>query len=355
MMDNVQTRTITTIGHCFITSSIIHYTLSFNRMPHPHCGYDLPLIPVTPAMTAATPTTTHSVRAGVLYGLSAYLWWGFIALYFKLIAHVHELSVLSSRIVWSVGFLALILTWRAHWSQVKSALLQRRTLGLLALGSLLIAGNWFVFIFAVNRGQLLQSSLGYYINPLLSVLLGTLVLRERLRRVQWVCFLLALIGVIIAGIAAAALPWIALTLATSFALYGLVRKLVRVDAVVGLFVETSILFPLAFAWLYLTWSSWTINITLADHGLLALAGIVTALPLLWFAQAAQRLRLSTLGFMQYIAPSVQFLVAVFLLHEPMNKPRLLSFAFIWLALLIFSIDSWRAYRKPPGEVVDISG
>ena len=299
--------------------------------------------------------SARTVRAGVIYGLSAYLWWGFIALYFKLIAHVHELSVLSSRIVWSVAFLAMIITWQAHWSQVKAALLHRRTLGLLALGAVLIAGNWFVFIFAVNRGQLLQSSLGYYINPLLNVLLGTLVLRERLRPVQWVCFLLALIGVVIAGVAAGALPWIALTLSTSFALYGLIRKLVAVDAVVGLFLETTILFPLAASWLYLTWSTWTINLTFTDHGLLALAGIVTALPLLWFAQAAQRLRLSTLGFMQYIAPSVQFLVAVFLLHEPMNKPRLLSFAFIWLALLIFTIDSWRAYRKPPGEVVEISG
>ncbi|NJL31412.1 MAG: EamA family transporter RarD [Phycisphaerales bacterium] len=244
--------------------------------------------------------------------------------------------------------MVLLLTGQARWAQVASTLRDRRTLLWLLLAALLVGLNWLVFVYAVLQGQILQASLGYYITPLLSVLLGLGVLRETLRPLQWCCFALALVGVILTALAGTGFPWIALTLAFSFSFYGLVRKLIRIEPAIGLLLETTFLLPLAIGWLYFTWSDWTTGLAPLDHGLLALAGVITAVPLLCFNQALQRLRLSTLGFMQYVGPSVQFLLAVFLLQEPMNPRRWMSFAFIWVALALFTLDSWNHHRKPPG-------
>ena len=295
--------------------------------------------PVLPA----SDTARRSARAGVMYGASAYLWWGFITLYFKLVDHVPALSVLAHRVVWSVLFLVFLIVATRQTPAMRAALTSRRTLGLLSIGSLLIAVNWYVFIYAVETDRVLHASLGYYINPLVNVLLAMVVLRERLRLGQWIGVALAATGVIILASLADTLPWISLTLALSFSLYGLVRKLVPIGPIVGLLIETTALLPVGFA--ILAWApAGETPITRGTYGLLMLAGVITALPLLWFAAAAQRLRLTTLGFLQYLAPTCQFLLAVIVLGEPFSSAQLVAFAFIWTALAVYTVDSVRAHR-----------
>lgn len=299
--------------------------------------------PAAPPLDADEAARRES-RVGLLYGLAAYGWWGLLPLYLALLKHVPPLVLISHRVLWSVLFLAAILTVQRRWREVVAAARSPRMLGLLTVGSLLIGINWYVFIYAVTIDQVLQGSLGYYINPLISVLLGMVVLRERLRPGQWVSVALAAAGVAAMAVGASAFPWIALTLAVTFALYGLLRKLIPVGPMIGLLVETAVLAPAALLLLIALPAGDPRTMTAGTLALISLSGIATALPLLWFANAARRLRLATLGFLQYLAPSVQFGVAVLVLGEPLDPRKLLSFVFIWLALAVFTVESLRAHR-----------
>ncbi|HWP39298.1 MAG TPA: EamA family transporter RarD [Tepidisphaeraceae bacterium] len=306
------------------------------------------------APSAPAVHTAHhhaAARIGLACGLGAYLLWGFIALYFKLVAHVPPIHVLAHRVVWSLMFVVTLTAITGGWSELRSALRNRRTLLLLAGSTTLLSINWFTFIFAVATDRVVQASLGYFINPLVNVLLGMIFLRERLRPWQVAGLVLASLGVTTLAISRGYLPWIALALALSFGFYGLLRKLAPVGAMPGLTVETAILFVPALATIFLYDPANALAIDVKSLFLLMLAGVVTAVPLLLFTAAARRLRLATMGFLQYLAPTCQFLLAVFAFHEPFSGADLTSFCLIWTALLIYSWDSyvgWRAgMTRPP--------
>lgn len=302
----------------------------------------------------------RTTRAGLLYGLGAYLWWGFMPLYFSLLAHVRPMAVVSFRIVGSVVFLLAIVAGQNRWRELRAALASRRTLGGLTLSALFISTNWVVYIFAVVNKQVMQAALGYYINPLVFVVLALVFLGERLRPLQWASAGIAAVGVAVATVSAGGVPWIALTLALSFALYGFSRKLVDAGPMIGLLVETLVLLPVALIILVwgavaqdgggplksAGWAGWTEGLSARDWALLLSAGVFTAVPLLWFASSVRRLRLSTLGFIQYVSPTTKFLVAIYGLHEPLDAHKLVSFAFIWVALGVFTWDAWRTHRQP---------
>lgn len=260
----------------------------------------------------------NSTQRGIILALSAYTLWGIAPIYFKALQHVGPLEILSHRVIWSVLFLAGILAFTRGWHRVKAVLKQPRLLMMLTATALLVGTNWLIFIWAVNNNFMLNASLGYYINPLVNVLLGMLFLGERLRPMQWLAVLLAGGGVMVQLIQFGSLPWIALALATSFGCYGLLRKKVNVDAASGLFLETAILLPLALFYVLVLADSptadWALN-PLSTNLLLVAAGIVTTLPLLCFTGAATKLKLSTLGFFQYIGPSLMFLLAITLYGE----------------------------------------
>ncbi len=286
---------------------------------------------------SSAPRSPHVT--GLLYGVAAYGWWGFVAVYFRVIGHVPASEILAHRIVWSVLVLAIIVAAKNRWSSIRDVLRSRRMLLYLCASTVLIAVNWFIFIWAVASGNLLEASLGYYINPLVNVLFGYAFLGERLRPAEKLSVLIATCGVSWIAWSVGSLPWISLALAVTFALYGLMRKLARVPSLEGLTIETTILLPLAgayLAWLSIAGKIAFGNVDLRTDILLSLAGIITALPLLWFAHAVQRLRLSTIGVLQYISPTIQFLFAVFLFGEPFGHERFIAFAFIWLALAIYS-------------------
>lgn len=291
-----------------------------------------------------------AARAGVLYGVAAYGLWGGVPVYFKAVQGVSPLEVLAHRVIWSVLFLALLLVVGRNNGTVAAALRSRRALLILCVTALLIASNWLVFIWAVANGYLLQSSLGYFINPLLSVLLGLVFLRERLRRWQTVSVVLAGVGVVYLTIASGEAPGIALALAGTFAIYGLLRKIAPVPALPGLAVETAILAPIALA--YLVWEMAQGRAAFGSAGLkmsllLMAAGVITATPLLWFTQAARRLRLATLGFLQYLAPTGHFLLAVLAYGEQFTQVHAIAFGCIWAALIIYSVDTMRAAQVLP--------
>ena len=307
------------------------------------------LAPASLDCAAAAAADARRTRVGLAYGLGAYLAWGFIPAYFKLLAHVAPLTVLAHRVVWSVAFLGLLLTLQRKWGEVRAALRGGRTMLALLCSTVLIATNWYVFIWAIDHGQLLQASLGYFINPLVNVLLGVVVLRERLTGGQMVGLALAAAGVANLTLGAGGVPWVALTLAVSFALYGLLRKTAPVAPLAGLSIETAILFPLAL--LVVTGAvpapggHGTGELSPRTYVMLSAAGVITAIPLLWFAAGARRLRLSTMGFIQYLAPTCQFLLAVLVYHEPFPRRHLVSFALIWAALGAYTLDSVLRHRK----------
>lgn len=290
-----------------------------------------------------------SVRSGLLAGIAAYFIWGFFPLFFKLLRHVPPLEVVSHRIVWSFLLLLVIITLRGQWAGLRDALTNRRTVVFLLVTALLISINWLVFIAAVGAGQVLQSSLGYFLTPLVNVLLGVLVLRERLRRWQVVSLLLAASGVAIQIIRVGELPTVALVLAATFGLYGLLRKVAPVSPLYGLTIETGVLILPAAGLLLFTASTAGAGPLVRqpqDLLLLPLAGALTAVPLLLFAAAAQRLRLTTIGFLQYLTPSLHFLQAVFIFREPFGSAHLASFCCIWAGLAIYSLDVARQNRQP---------
>ncbi len=293
-------------------------------------------------------TRRRESAAGVAYGLACYLWWGFVAFYFKAIAHVPPLEVLALRVVGAVILLALLLRLYGRWGVAISALRHRITVITLIGTTLLIACNWLTFIWSIVENQLLQASLGYFINPLVNVVLGFLFLGERLRRWQIISVGIAACSVGYLTFGLGELPGLALILAFSFGFYGLLRKIVRVDSIVGLTVETTFLLPFAIAYLVYAFSTDRLVFGMQSRTtdvLLSLAGVVTAVPLMWFINAAKRLRLATLGFLQYIAPSLQFMLAVLVFGEEFLSVHMISFAGIWTALAVYSIDSAVHARK----------
>lgn len=293
---------------------------------------------------------------GVWYALGAYLSWGLFPLYWKPIHDVPAIEILSHRIAWSLLVVLGMLTWKRHWGWLPEAIRDRRVLGMFTLSALLLSVNWFVYIWAVNAGHVVESSLGYFINPLVSVLLGRLVLKETLRPAQRAAVGLAAAGVAWLTWRVGAVPWIALTLASTFGCYGLLRKTGKLGSLEGLALETMLMFPMAAG--YLFWlegqgvghfahSNALTNVMLAG------AGVVTAIPLLLFASGARRLPLATLGVLQYLSPSIQFALGVFVFHEAFDAGKLAGFACIWGALVLYSAEGvlytrWQGARAVEG-------
>jgi chloramphenicol-sensitive protein RarD len=282
-----------------------------------------------------------SSRVGLLQGVLAYGLWGIVAAYWKLLKHVNAVEVIAHRAVWGLGSFIIIVLVARQWRPLVDALRTPKTVAVMALSSLLLAVNWVVFVGATTHGHLLDASLGYFINPLVSIALGTLVLRERLRRLQWIAIALAAIGVGLLTWRAGRVPWIALVLAGTWGLYGLVRKTARVDALVGSTIETILLAPIAVVYLIVIDGGVMPTASGSTIALLVGTGVVTVVPLVLFTSAARRLPLSTVGFLQYLAPTGQFLLAVLAFGEPLAHDRLLAFAWIWAGLAAFSIDLFR--------------
>lgn len=293
----------------------------------------------------SNPHAIRQAEVGLAYGLGAYLWWGFIPLYFKLVAHLPPLAVLGHRVLWSFVFLAVLIAFTSAWGELGATLRDRRTLIMLGISTVLLAINWGIFIYAVSAKQVIQASLGYFINPLVSVALGIVFLKERLRPWQVLGLLAAAAGVAVLTITRGQLPWIALALACSFGGYGLVRKLAHVGPLIGVGVETAMLVPIAAAYVAFVHAGDGIPaFASSDLVLLSISGVVTVLPLLWFTAATRRLRLSTMGFLQYVGPTCQFLLAVLAFDERFSTGTLAGFSLIWSACVIYSVDSLRAYR-----------
>lgn len=295
-----------------------------------------------------TPEEQQRARQGVLLAVGAYTMWGIAPMYFKSIAQVSPLEILSHRVIWSFFLLAALLHFGRHWRSVYYIATDKKKIAYLLSSSVLIGGNWLIFIWAVNSNHMLDASLGYYINPLINVLLGMVFLGERLRKLQWFAVVLAGCGVLVQLIVFGSVPIVAMALAMSFGFYGLLRKKVAVDAQTGLFVETLILLPAAAVYLLFIASSPTANMIENPwqlNTLLIAAGVVTTLPLLCFTGAATRLKLSTLGFFQYIGPSLMFLLAVLIYGETFTMDKAITFAFIWGALVVFSFDGLRNNRR----------
>ncbi len=292
------------------------------------------------------PSDQHA-RAGVLFAIVAYSMWGFAPMYFKLLAYMPATEILVHRIVWSGVVLLLLVALRNQWPKIKAAIKSRKIMLILLAAGLLLGANWLLFIWAVNNDQLLEASLGYYINPLFNILFGRLFLAERLRPMQKGAVVFAISGVAIAVAGLGYLPWIALVLAISFSLYGLLRKKVAVDSMPGLFIETAMMLPAALVYwlLFAGESSNMLSNSAYTNVLLILAGVVTTAPLLCFTAAARRIQYSTLGFFQYIGPSIMFILAVFYYQEPLDKARLITFGFVWTGLAIFCWDSFRHFRQ----------
>lgn len=297
--------------------------------------------------TSAPETSTPETTKGVLFGLSAYTLWGCFPLYFALFAGVPSYEVLIHRVIWSCLFLVIVVSVLRRWAPVRAALSEPKKLGFVLGCAVFIALNWGIYIYAVESRQVLQASLGYFLTPLVNVALGLLILRERISRLQVIAVVLAAIAILYQLFLLGVVPWISLVLAFSFGTYGLLRKKVPLDGLSGLFVETLLLLPvglLALSWLNLSGQS---HFTDSSRLMLLLmsSGVVTAIPLLFFAGAARRLRLATVGFLMYINPTLQFFIALFVFGEPMSGEKLLSFAMIWLALGLYSWSAWAGRER----------
>jgi chloramphenicol-sensitive protein RarD len=288
---------------------------------------------------------------GFTAALAAFFGWGLLPVYWKSLITVNPFEILCHRVVWSLIFIAVILTLRRGWSETFAPLRSRRDLLILTGSSLMIGGNWLLYIWAVNNDHVLDTSLGYYINPLVNVLLGFVFFRERLRPLQAAAIGLAALGVINSVISHGELPWISLALAVSFGLYGLLRKIASVESLSGLFLETMVLGPFALAyilWLQAHGASALFHQGIGIDLLLMGAGVATASPLIGFAFGARRLQLTTLGLLQYLAPTIAFLLGVFVYKEPFNAGHLLTFALIWSGLALYTVESiltMRAHRR----------
>ena len=288
----------------------------------------------------------RETAVGLGYGVLAYTSWGLAPIFWKALVAIPPLELVAQRTVLALLTFAGLALWRGHAGAIRAALRTPRILRTLVLTSLLLSTNWLIFIYATVNDRVIDASLGYFINPLMSVFLGMLLLGERLRRMQWLAVGLAAVGVLVLALRTTGLPWIPLVLATSFALYGYLRKTVAVDALPGSTLETLCVTPLGVGYLLWLGSSGHLGrVDVSTHITLVGMGAVTALPLLWFTHAARRLPLTTLGFLQYAAPSLQFGLAVLVYGEPFTTAHQQSFACIWAGLLLFSLDSWNQARN----------
>ncbi|NGM84942.1 EamA family transporter RarD [Paenibacillus sp. 7124] len=293
------------------------------------------------------------MNKGILYAVLSYLAWGFLPLYWRLFTAIPAWEILAHRIAWSFVFVAVLVTASKQWQRLKSVGSSRRGLIAVVLCSILISSNWFLFIWAVNNNHVIETSLGYYMNPLISVLFAVVFLKERLSPGQWLSIVLAGVGVLIMALQYGQIPWVAISLAVTFSLYGLAKKIANLDVLLGLTGETIIALPAAVAYLiYVQSHGAGIFASLAPFSavLLLLAGVATATPLFLFAKAMQLLPYSLVGFIQYIAPTTSLLLAIFLFNEPFSQIELVSFSFIWLALIIYSFVT---FRKSKAGVIPV--
>jgi len=286
---------------------------------------------------------------GLAPAIGAYLAWGAFPLYWRLLAGVSPLEIVAHRVLWSFAFVAALVSWKRRWPALLAALRNSRALGAMAISTTLITSNWLLFIWAVNGGHVTEASLGYYINPLVNVLLARVALGERLRPVQLVAVILAAAGVINLSAHTGGFPWVAIALALSFGVYGLVRKVAPVESLEALAVETGIATPFALAFAAWTMSQGSARFAASagDTVFLVGAGITTALPLLWFASGARKLRYSTVGILQYIAPTGQLACAVLAFGEPFTSTHAITFSLIWAAVILYAVDGIRAASSAP--------
>ena len=285
----------------------------------------------------STETAASRAKAGLFYGLAAYGLWGIMPIYFKWLKAVPSIDIVAHRIVWSLVALAILATLAGAWGQVRGAVRHRRTLAVLFLTALLIGTNWLLYVYAINSGHILAASLGYYLNPLANILLGRFILKERLSRLQWAAVAIAAAGVAVLAAGALGTLWISLTLCFSFATYGLLRKIINVESLAGLTIETALLFPIALSWLLLGGAEGRpmFGFNQTETALLVATGIVSTVPLLCFTAAARRLAYSTVGMLQFVAPTLQFLLAVAIYNEPFTRAHAIAFGCIWTALALY--------------------
>jgi len=287
-------------------------------------------------------------RRGFLLGLAAYVMWGLFPLYWPLLEPAGAVEILAHRIFWSLVVMVVLVLAARRTAQLRRILGDSRVRGILTAAAVLIAVNWGTYIWGVNNHHVVETSLGYFINPLVTVLMGVVLLGERLRRLQWIALAIALVAVLALAIEYGRPPWVALVLAFSFGSYGLAKKKANAGAVESLAVETMVLAPLALA--YIVWLTATGASNFADHGaghavLLASTGIVTAIPLICFGAAATRVSMTTIGLLQYVTPTIQFAIGVFVYGEPMPPMRWAGFALVWVALVIFTVESLNHRRR----------
>jgi chloramphenicol-sensitive protein RarD len=293
-------------------------------------------------LATITSTENRSSEAGLAAGLAAYLLWGFLPLLFDLLRTVPAPTLVADRTVWSLLFVGVILILAGRTAEVREAMRDRAAVRRMALGAFILAANWLIYVYAVDTNQVLEASFGYFINPIVNVALGVALLGERLNRMQWVAVAIAALAMLIQAAGIGGIPYVALGLAVTFATYGYMRKIAPASSLAGLFIETAVLAPVALAWLAFTFIH---DGGIGPHAdpwlllLLVLTGPATAVPLLLFAFAVQRLRLTTVGMLQYLAPSIAFILAITVFGEHLNPLRLLSFALIWLSLLVYTTDS----------------
>lgn len=296
------------------------------------------------------------MKKGILNGIAAYVMWGVFPIYWKLLHEVPALQVIGHRITWSFLLLILFILLTKQWREFRSAALNATTFGIYSVAAVLLTINWLVYVWGVNAGFIVETSLGYFINPLISVLLGVIFLHERLRPAQWIPVALATAGVAYLTVAYGRLPWIALLLAFSFGFYGFVKKLAPLGSLYGLTLETGIAFPVALVYLYFIGfnNMGAFLQTGAQVDLLLIgAGIVTTIPLLMFASAARQIPLTLVGLLQYIAPSMQFLIGVFLYKEPFDHAHLIGFGIVWAALVLFWVENFLAHRVTVGPIAEM--
>ena len=300
-------------------------------------------------MNALTPeqSAESRARAGFFYGLAAYGLWGVMPIYFKWLQGVPSVDIVAHRIVWSLIVLIILVSLARAWDQIRSAIRSRKAMAMLFLTALLIGTNWLLYVYAINSGHILAGSLGYYLNPLANILLGRFILKERLSKAQWTAVAIAAAGIAVLAMGALGTLWISLTLCFSFATYGLLRKIIHVESLAGLTVETALLFPIALGWLLLGGAEGRpmFGIDRQETTLLMAAGVVSTVPLLCFTAAARRLAYSTVGMLQFIAPTLQFLLAVAVYDEPFTTAHAIAFGCIWTALVLYVSAMVRDRRR----------
>lgn len=296
------------------------------------------------------------MNKGILSGIAAYAMWGFFPIYWKLLHDVPALQLLGHRIGWSFLLLMGFIFVTRQWQDFRTSAFNLKVLGIYTVAGVLLSINWLIYVWGVNAGFIVETSLGYFINPLLSVLFGVFFLREKLRPMQWIPIVIAAIGVTYLAVTYGRLPWIALSLAVSFGLYGLVKKLSPLGSVYGLTLETGIVFPIALIYLIFVQVNGTgefLHDGLTVDLLLIGGGIVTTIPLLMFASAAKQIPLNMIGVLQYFAPTIQFLIGVFIYKEPFDTTRLIGFGIVWLALIIFWVENIIARRTPVEPIPEL--